>query len=68
MSNHAETCPICKGKGEILKDDKYYQCYGCIEGRGWIEVSGVADESVIDPEKRLLCEVPDNQKEMALNG
>ena len=43
--SHAETCPVCHGKGKIQKKDEGYTpsrpkevaCHGCF-GRGWITV------------------------------
>ena len=31
--SHAEICPICQGKGEVLGK----KCYGC-GGKGWVTV------------------------------
>ena len=71
MEKHSETCPICKGSGitiihDVQKDEEK-TCIGC-SGQGWIEVSGSADEQVINPDERLLCEVPQYQLELQLNG
>ena len=46
--NHAEICPVCKGKGKVsvdIKDGTRYtgnidyakMCYGC-NGKGWVTV------------------------------
>ena len=37
---HAETCPICKGKGDLPSNTSKQKetCHGC-SGKGWIEVS-----------------------------
>ena len=37
---HAETCPVCKGTGQLPFPDDVIQpkiCHGC-DGKGWIEV------------------------------
>lgn len=40
---HAQTCPICCGKGKLPDDGKSTAvteptCHGC-DGKGWVEVS-----------------------------
>ena len=58
---HAETCPVCKGSGELfMKSDGIYVsadqmpttmktkiCHGC-DGKGWVEV-GRDDPPVVVP-------------------
>lgn len=37
---HAEKCPVCNGKGEIIKNNMTGEttvCHGC-NGKGWVEV------------------------------
>jgi len=35
VSNHAEKCPVCKGKGKLSNENDV--CHGC-DGKGWITV------------------------------
>lgn len=52
--NHAETCPVCGGKGTVLPPPNYevtsaqteQACHGC-GGRGWVTVPG-PDSTPID--------------------